>query len=113
MALHYNLAKVYEISENDQDFVHQIANLFVNDTPLDLVLLKQAINSKDYKTAYIFAHKIKPTLDLLGMKVAVENVVFIENWSNKAGKRKEIIETYKNLEDQIFKAIKEISKDFL
>lgn len=111
MALHYNLAKVYEISENDQEFVLQIANLFIIEIPQDLIQLKEGINNKDYQAVYAFAHKIKPTLDLLGMTVGVEETICIENWTKQHGKRKEIIETYKSLEDKIAKAIKEISKD--
>jgi HPt (histidine-containing phosphotransfer) domain-containing protein len=111
MALHYNLAKVHEISENDKEFVLQIANLFVIEIPSDMTFLKQGINEKDYKKAYSYAHKIKPTLDLLGMTVAHEEILVIENWTKQEGKRKEIIETYKALETKIEKAIKEISKD--
>ena len=37
MALHYNLAKVYALSDNDPEFVLQIVTLFVNEVPEDLV----------------------------------------------------------------------------
>ena len=112
MALHYNLAKVYAISENDTDFVMDIVTLFVVEVPQDLLEIKNGIKEKDYKKAYSFAHKIKPTLDLLGMTVAHEEIVFIEDWSKKEGKKKEVIETYKSTESRIEKAIKEIRKDF-
>jgi HPt (histidine-containing phosphotransfer) domain-containing protein len=112
MALHYNLAKVYAISENDTDFVVNIATLFVTDVPQDLQELKHAIKEKDYKKAYSFAHKTKPTLDLLGMTVAYEEIMVIEDWTRKEGKKKEIIETYKSLEHRVEKAVKEIRKDF-
>ncbi len=112
MALHYNLAKVYALSENDQEFVLQIVTLFVSEVPADLVNVKDGINEKDYKKAYASAHKIKPTLDLLGMTVAFEEILFIENWTKNEGKRKEIKETYKALEGRIEKAVKEIKKDF-
>ena len=113
MALYYNLAKVYDISESDQEFVLQIAELFVIDIPQDMIQLKLSIDNKDYKTAYAFAHKIKPTLDLFGMTVAVEETICIENWTKNQGKRREIIETYKNLHDRITKAVKEISKNLV
>lgn len=112
MALHYNLAKVYAISENDTDFVMDIVTLFVVEVPQDLLEIKTAIKEKKYPQAYSFAHKIKPTLDLLGMTVAHEEIVCIEEWARKDGKKKEIIETYKSLEHRIEKAVKEIRKDF-
>jgi HPt (histidine-containing phosphotransfer) domain-containing protein len=112
MALHYNLAKVYAISENDDEFVLHIVTLFVSEVPEDLVHIKNGIEEKDYKMAYASAHKIKPTLDLLGMTVAFEEILVIEDWTKREGKRKEIKETYKALEGRIEKAIKEIKKDF-
>ena len=112
MALKYNLAKVYTISDNDSEFVGQIAELFITEVPLDLLQIKEGINEKDYKKAYSFAHKIKPTLDLLGMTVAYEEIVYIENWTRNEGKRKEVKDTYKSIETRIEKAVKEIRKDF-
>jgi HPt (histidine-containing phosphotransfer) domain-containing protein len=113
MALHYNLSKVYEISDNDPEFVQQVIDLFVTEIPQDLKLVKQGIEEKNYKMAYSYAHKIKPTLDLMGMTIAYEEILMIEAWGKRAGKRKEIIEIYKSVASQIEKAIKEISKDFI
>ena len=112
MALHYNLAKVYAISENDTDFVVEILKLFVCEVPTDLQQIKEAINEKSYEKAYGFAHKIKPSLDLLGMTMAYEETVCVENWTKETGKKKEIKDTYKSLENHIEKAVKEIKKDF-
>jgi HPt (histidine-containing phosphotransfer) domain-containing protein len=112
MALHYNLAKVHEISENDTDFVMEILKLFVFEVPDDLFQMKEAINAKLHEEAYGFAHKIKPSLDLLGMTIAYEENLCIENWTREQGKKKEIKDTYKSLENHIEKAVKEIKKDF-
>jgi HPt (histidine-containing phosphotransfer) domain-containing protein len=112
MALHYNLAKVHAVSENETDFAIQVLKLFVVEVPKDLQRLKDAINEKNYKEAYGFAHKLKPSLDLLGMTIACEENVCIENWTRENGKKKEIKDTYKSLENHIEKAIKEIKKDF-
>ncbi|MDI1256248.1 MAG: Hpt domain-containing protein [Flavobacterium sp.] len=112
MALNYNLAKVYAISENDDDFALQIVTLFVTEVSEDLDQVKEGINTKDYKLAYAYAHKIKPTLDLLGMTVGFEEILVIEDWTKREGKRREIKDTFKSLETRVEKAIKEIRKDF-
>ena len=112
MALNYNLSKVYALSDNDPEFVNQIITLFITEVPLDLIQIKQGIKDKDYKQAYSYAHKIKPSLDLLGMTIAFEEIVCIENWTREKGKKKEIKDTYKSLEHHIEKAVKEIKKDF-
>ncbi len=112
MALNYNLAKVYALSDNDPEFVNQIISLFVTEVPQDLLQIKLGIKTKDHKLAYSYAHKIKPTLDLLGMDQAFEEILQIEAWTKVEGKRKEINATFDSVESQIEKAVKEISKDF-
>jgi HPt (histidine-containing phosphotransfer) domain-containing protein len=112
MAIHYNLAKVYAISDDDKDFVLQIINLFVEEVPPDLREIKQGIKSKNYTQAYGFAHKIKPTLDLLGMDAAYEEILQIEQWTKSQGKKKEIEEVFKSMVNRVESTLIEVKKDF-
>mgnify|MGYP000092975703 CR=1 FL=1 len=112
MAINYNLSKVYALSDNDPEFVLQIITLFVTEVPQDLKQIEIGIKEKDHKQAYAFAHKIKPTLDLLGMTMAYEEILQVEAWTKAEGKKKEIEATFKSIQDQVEKAIKEIKKDF-
>ncbi len=112
MALNYNLAKVYALSDNDPEFVMQIISLFVTEVPEDLFQIEQGIESKNHKQAYSFAHKIKPTLDLLGMTTAYQEILEVEAWTKSEGKRKEIEATFESIKKQVDNAVKEIKKDF-
>ena len=112
MALNYNLSKVYALSDNDPEFVMQIITLFVTEVPLDLKQINSGIKNKDHKLAYAYAHKIKPTLDLLGMTMAHEEILQVEAWTRAEGKKKEIEATFESIENQVEKAIKEVKKDF-
>jgi HPt (histidine-containing phosphotransfer) domain-containing protein len=112
MALHYNLAKVYALSDNDPDFVLQIVTLFVTEVPEDLAEIKEGVKKMDHKHAYAYAHKVKPTLDLLGLKVAFEEILQIEAWTKVEGEKKAIVETLKSVKTQIEDAVKELKKDF-
>jgi HPt (histidine-containing phosphotransfer) domain-containing protein len=112
MALHYNLAKVYALSDNDPEFVKQILTLFVAEIPEDLIEIKEGIKKKDHKHAYAYAHKVKPSLDLLGLNMAFEEILQIEAWTKIGGEKKEIKETFKSVKNQVEEAIKELKKDF-
>ena len=112
MALHYNLAKVYALSDNDSEFVNQIVTLFVTEIPDDLIEIKEGIKKKDHKHAYAYAHKVKPSLDLLGLNIAFEEILQIEAWTKAEGEKKEIKETFKSVKSQVEEAIKELRKDF-
>lgn len=112
MAINYNLAKVYELSDNDPEFVMQIISLFVTEVPEDMKQIEQGIELKDHKLAYSYAHKIKPTLDLLGMNQAFQEILELEAWTKREGKRKEIDATYASIKDQVEKTVKEIKKEY-
>lgn len=112
MALHYNLSKVHALSDGDNEFVMQIIDLFLSEIPDDLKEVKTGIEEKNYKNAHAFAHKIKPTLDLMGMSVAFEEILLVEAWAKREGKRKEIKDTYKSIKTKVDSAILEIKKDF-
>lgn len=112
MAINYNLAKVYALSDNDPEFVMQIISLFVTEVPQDLKQIELGIKAKDHKQAYAYAHKIKPTLDLLGMTMAYEEILQLEAWTRAEGKKKEIEATFDSIHNQVEKAVKEIKKDF-
>jgi HPt (histidine-containing phosphotransfer) domain-containing protein len=112
MAINYNLAKVYALSDNDPEFVMQIITLFVTEVPEDVKQIDLGIKNKDHKLAYSYAHKIKPSLDLMGMTVAFEEILQVEAWTKAEGKRKEIEHTFESVKSQIDKAVKEIKKDF-
>ncbi|AIN73713.1 histidine kinase [Flavobacterium psychrophilum] len=112
MAIHYNLAKVYAISDDDKDFVLQIVKLFVEEVPLDVKQIKEGINAKDYAHAYGYAHKINPTLSLLGMEAAHDEILQIEQWAKNKGKKKEIKEIYKSMSGRIDLALSEIKKNY-
>ncbi len=112
MAINYNLAKVYALSDNDSEFVMQIISLFITEVPQDMKQIDLGIKTKDHKLAYAYAHKIKPSLDLLGMDVAFKEILEVEAWTKREGKRKEIVDTFESIQDQVDKATKEIKKDF-
>ena len=112
MAINYNLSKVHELSDNDTEFVMQIINLFVTEVPDDLGYIDRGVKNKDHHMAYSYAHKIKPTLDLLGMTLAHQEILEIEAWGKREGKRKEIITILESVQNRIDKAVKEIKKDF-
>ena len=106
MALNYNLSKVYALSDNDPEFVNEILTLFVTEVPDDLAQIKEGIKKKDHKHAYAYAHKIKPTLDLLGMNVAFEEILQVEAWTKIEGRRRDIDHTFDSIKTQIKEAIK-------
>jgi PAS domain S-box-containing protein len=64
----YDLQMLEEMSGGDQEFVKMMAELFMNTTPPLLEELLQASNSKNWELACKVAHKLKPTIESMGIK---------------------------------------------
>ncbi|MGQ2982599.1 Hpt domain-containing protein [Flavobacterium sp.] len=112
MAINYNLSKVYAISDNDVEFARQIVVLFIEEVPAEIRNIKSGFKDKDHVKVYHAAHKIKPTLDLLGMDLAYEDVLAIEAWTRAEGKKKEVKEIVKSLKERVKLTVKELKKDY-
>jgi hypothetical protein len=48
----------------------------------------------------------------MGMTMAYEEIIQVEDWTKIQGKKKEIEATFESIKSQVEKAIKEIKKDF-
>jgi hypothetical protein len=55
----------------------------------------------------------KPTLDLLGMNVAFEEILQVEAWTKIEGRRRDIEHTFDSIKTQIKDAVKEIKKTLI
>lgn len=111
MEKHYNLIKIRELADNDQEFINTIALTFLEEVPEDARLLEIAVDSKDYLAAYRTAHKMKPTVDLFGLGV-LDDLIEVQDWGKLEQKDKDVTATLDVVLQAIEKAAKEIAEDF-
>ncbi len=112
MAIHYNLAKVFERTNGDDFLVKKEIISFVLDIPIAMKNLLSNIKNKQYQLVNELAKQVKPTLELMGMTIAYDEMILVENWSIKQGKRREIEATIESIKSQIEKAVKEMNKEY-
>lgn len=108
----YKLDKIHEMAEGDEDFVHSVVSVFLEEVPQDLEALEKAIQQKEYEQVYKLAHKIKPNVDLLGMEQARAAALEIETLGKEAGNDGQIRDLFPLLQKDILQVIAELKKDF-
>jgi len=64
----YDLSKLKALSRGDEDFVRSMIEIFRQQTPLALKEMKEALRKKDYETLAQTAHRIKPSIENMGIK---------------------------------------------
>lgn len=108
----YNLDKLNEMADGDQDFINSVISVFLEEVPQDLESLEAAIANMDYENVYKLAHKIKPNVDLLGMEQSRATALEIETLGKSSANSEEIEQKFPLLKKDIQQVIAELKKDF-
>ena len=108
----YNLDKINEMAEGDEDFIVSVVSVFLEEVPEDLDGLEKAINNRDYENIYKLAHKIKPNVDILGMEQTRAKALEIETLGKNTGSMAEIEEKFPILKKDVLQVVAELKNDF-
>ncbi len=76
-----NLDYLRELSENNESFFRDFITLFLNNTPESLEDLKKHLDQKNWEGVRQAAHKVKPSLNYLGLKGAQKIAATIEEYA--------------------------------
>lgn len=79
-----DLTYLRSISNNNEDFVKEMMQTFVQSIPGVLTEMKQCLNDENWEKLSKLAHQIKPSFTLLGVHELKNTILFIEeNGKNK------------------------------
>ncbi|WP_430409628.1 Hpt domain-containing protein [Kordia sp.] len=108
----YNLEKILELGDGDQEFVEAVVVAFIEEIPSDLIQFTKVVDTENYKGIYQVSHKIKPNLDLLGMNDSYELNLQILAWSKAETNITDIRTVYAKVYSKITHNITALKKDF-
>ncbi len=112
----YNLSFLQEMDDNE--YIFEILNLFITNTPNELIELENACTSQQFDTAYNIAHKLKSSAGLLRadefLKILTEIEEEARNKNNDGLYRLAIFahEAYKKIEAPLQEHIKMMQEEF-
>jgi HPt (histidine-containing phosphotransfer) domain-containing protein len=66
MAKLYNLEYLEEISGGDKDFIADMLNDFVNNSPVSLSEIEKAVEDQNWSEVYAVVHRFIPTFEFVG-----------------------------------------------
>jgi CheY-like chemotaxis protein len=74
----YDLSGLRQISKNNEGFVQKMAELFVAQTPALVAEMIEKYYEGEYKAMSAIAHKIKPSIDNMGIASLKDTIIEIE-----------------------------------
>lgn len=74
----YNLDYIKEFSSNDDAFIFEMIDLFLQEAPISLNKLRDIKKTKNFEAVHQVAHKYTPQLNFMGLKTIIEHVDNLE-----------------------------------
>ena len=76
-----NLTSLKELSKGDDNFVKEMVQIFIDQTPETINNLEKYMNNKDWKMVRALAHKMKPSFSFVGLQELYEILNSIEEYA--------------------------------
>lgn len=74
-----NLDYLNELSGGSPEFIKEVAEAFIDETPGNLEKMQTALANHDYQTIKSIAHKIKPSMTFFGIVEMEDEIRELEN----------------------------------
>jgi len=97
-----DLSYLREVASDNTEFIIEMIDIFLAQTPGYIDQLTAAIDQKDWSKMAELSHKIKPTMSFMGVESAKDTLGEIENKSRKQTDYEWIVEEYGKLKE-VFK----------
>lgn len=88
----YNLSSINNLSRGNQEFVQKMITIFINQTIETIETIEKALSINDYQEVSRLIHKIKPSIEGIGVISILDQVKLLEKTA-KEGKDKKLIDS--------------------
>ena len=95
-----DMSYLSDIAGGSEEFMIEMIDIFIEQTPLYFEQLEEAVKSSDWKSVGDVAHKIKPTLAFMGIEEAKDIMAEIERKARTNDNVSEIPEMFTNIKSR-------------
>jgi signal transduction histidine kinase/DNA-binding response OmpR family regulator len=104
-----NIAYLNEIAKGKKSFVLEMINIFLSQTPEDLLDIESAINKNDFESIQYIAHRMKTSIRFVGLSGKIEESLdFLENEQGENISITQIQEHFEHIKNVCNKALEEL-----
>ena len=97
----YDLSQIEAISAGNSEFVTKMVNMFLDTTPDLEAHIGESIKTQQWNEVGLTAHKIKPSIDLMGIKSLHDVIRNIERSSKEEKNLDELPGLYATLSETL------------
>ena len=96
-----SLAYLHDIADGSNEFMVEMIDIFLSQTPEYFVNLESAIQTKDWSKVAEIAHKVRPTFSFVGVDTATETLAAMERNARSGEKLDKIVDDFAELKPMV------------
>ncbi|MBI1306928.1 MAG: hypothetical protein GC181_10020 [Bacteroidetes bacterium] len=100
----YSLEQLEAMSAGDEVFINKMVEMFIHMTPESVDRMVTALANGDYEDLGAAAHKIKPSIDMMGIVALRQKIRDLEQW----GKNKTNVDQIPALLDDVINTLHQV-----
>ncbi len=106
----YSLTQIEDIARGSKEFIDKIIDLFIKQMPISLKEMRDAYDSKDFVKLSKEAHRIKPSIDHMGIVSLKEEIREIEYFAVEYGESERLDRLLNKVNEVLNQVISELKK---
>jgi len=107
----YDLSQLENMSRGNEAFIQKMRSIFINLTNQNTAKLEDALAQDDLITIQKIAHKIKPSIDQMGIKSLKEVIRKVEKYDLLSGSKEELSLLVGNVVEVLRAVVKRLESD--
>jgi HPt (histidine-containing phosphotransfer) domain-containing protein len=108
---HIDLTYLREIAKGSDEFIVQMLNIFIDQTPKAFVNIEKALESNDWESLRLAVHKIKPSITFIGLSEIKNDVPLLEEYAASETHLDAIPELVNKIQKVCTKAVIEVKDE--
>ncbi len=108
----YKVDRIKSFVGEDKMMLHKMVDIFLENTPKMLSIIKKSLIDKDYPTLQFNAHKLKTSIDHFSIETLTTEIRQIENYAKEEINLQLLPSLVKKLDLELQETIAEIKADF-
>ena len=109
----YNLASLNKLSRGNNEFVIKMINIFVEQTADTIEKSATAINLNNFVEASQLIHKIKPSIESLGITTLIKQITLLEKLTKETSDKEQILALFNPIKDILEQVIIQLKENEL
>ena len=111
--VNFDLAYLRSVSDNNQEFIQEMIQTFVQSIPPILKKMDKSVSEKNWEKLSGLAHQIKPSFSLLGMDSLRKTIFYIEENAHQKTNLRELTNTTHQFIQDCENVIRDLTKEIL